>query len=131
MVLAALINYAKAILLLCSMCKIIQSVSAKPLNTIKESGRGNNLGKLGSRFPFMYSDNPERIEFVTAYSAAHTSDNIIDMFGCIVNLEDMGEGNCKFSLTASPFAMHCRLQQYGRYVKLLSPQSLAVDKREN
>ena len=103
--------------------EILQEDS-RPLNTVKDCEQGINLGKLDSYFPFMYSDKPERIEFVTANNAMHIIDNVIDMFGQNVNIKDMGYGNYKFSLTASPSAMRFWLLQYGKYVNVLSPQSL-------
>ena len=98
--------------------------NARALNTVKNCEQGINLGKLDSHFPFMYSDKPERIEFITANNATHMIDNVIDTFGRNVNITDIGDGNYKFSLTASPSAMRFWLLQYGKYVKLLSPQSL-------
>ena len=98
--------------------------NARALNTVKNCEQGINLGKLDSHFPFMYSDKPERIEFITANNATHMIDNVIDTFGQSVNITDIGDGNYKFSLTASPSAMRFWLLQYGKYVKLLSPQSL-------
>ena len=98
--------------------------NARPMNTVKNSEQGINLGKLDSHFPFMYSDKPERIEFVTANSATHMIDNVIDTFGRNVNITNIGDGNYKFSLTASPSAMRFWLLQYGKYVKLFSPQNL-------
>ena len=98
--------------------------NARPLNTVKNCEQGINLGKLDSHFPFMYSDKPERIEFVTANSATHMIDNVIDTFGRNVNITNIGDGNYKFSLTASPSAMRFWLLQYGKYVKLFSPQNL-------
>ena len=50
--------------------------------------------------------------------------NVIDTFGRNVVITDMSDGNYKFSLTASPSAMRFWLLQYGKYVKLLSPQNL-------
>lgn len=70
-----------------------------------------------------HSDKPERIEFITANNATHMIDNVIDTFGRNVNITDIGDGNYKFLLHASPAAMHFWLFQYGKYVKLLSPQS--------
>ena len=84
--------------------EILQEDS-RPLNTVRNCEQGINLGKLDSYFPFMYSDKPERIEFITANNATHMIDNVIDMFGQNVNIKDMGYGNYKFSLTASPSAM--------------------------
>ena len=98
--------------------------NARPLNTVKNCEQGINLGKLDSHFPFMYSDKPERIEFVTANNATHMIDHVIDTFGRRVNITDMCDGNYKFSLTASPSAMRFWLLQYGKYVKPLSPQKL-------
>ena len=98
--------------------------NARPLNTVKNCEQGINLGKLDSHFPFMYSDKPERIEFVTANSATHMIDNVIDTFGRNVNITNIGDGNYKFSLTARPSAMRFWLLQYGKYVKLFSPQNL-------
>ena len=98
--------------------------NAGALNTVKNCEQGINLGKLDSHFPFMYSDKPERIEFITANCAMHMIDNVIDMFGQNVNIKDIGDGNYKFLLHASPAAMHFWLLQYGKYVKVLSPQSL-------
>lgn len=98
--------------------------NARALNTVKNCEQGINLGKLDSHFPFMYSDKPERIEFITANNATHMIDNVIDTFGRNVNITDIGDGNYKFLLHASPAAMRYWLLQYGKYVKLLSPQSL-------
>ena len=98
--------------------------NARPLNTVKNCEQGINLGKLDSHFPFMHSDKPDRIEFITANNATHMIDHVIDTFGRNVNITDMGDGNYKFSLTASPSAMRFWLLQYGKYVKLLSPQHL-------
>ena len=98
--------------------------NARALNTVKNCEQGINLGKLDSHFPFMYSDKPEQIEFITANCATHMIDNVIDTFGRNVNITDIGDGNYKFSLTASPSAMRFWLLQYGKYVQLLLPQSL-------
>ena len=75
-----------------------------------------------------YSDKPERIEFITANKATHMIDNVIDTFGRNVVITDMSDGNYKFSLTASPSAMRFWLLQYGKYVKVLSPQSHKKEK---
>ena len=103
--------------------EILQEDS-RPLNTVRNCEQGINLGKLDSHFPFMYSDKPERIEFITANCATHMIDNVIDTFGRNVVITDMSDGNYKFSLTASPAAMRFWLLQYGKYVRVLSPQSL-------
>ena len=96
----------------------------RKLETVENCESGINLGKLDTRFPFMYADIPERIVFVTANYATHMIDNVIDSFGRNVDITELNDGNYKFSLTASPSAMRFWLLQYGKYVKLISPQSL-------
>ncbi len=97
---------------------------ARQLKTVDTCETGINLGKLDSRLPFMYADSPTRIEFETANGATHMIDNVIDTFGRNIDITDLGDGNYRFSLTASPSAMRFWLLQYGKYIKLLSPQSL-------
>lgn len=98
--------------------------SLRQLKTVENCENGINLGLLDSCFPFMYADKPERMEFVTANCATHMIDNVIDTFGHNIDIIELNDGNYKFSLTASPSAMRFWLLQYGKYVKLLSPQSL-------
>ena len=102
----------------------ITKQQAKPLDKVKNCENGINLGELYNRYPFMQADIPTRIEFVTANYAEHMIDNVIDAFGRNTDITDMGDGNYKFALTASPSAMRFWLLQYGKYVKILSPQSL-------
>ena len=106
-----------------SNVEILQD-NAKPINKVRNCENGINSSKLDSNFPFMYADEPVRIEFVTANYATHMIDNVVDTFGRNVVITDLHDGNYKFSLTASPGAMRFWLLQYGKYVKLLSPQSL-------
>ena len=96
----------------------------KTAKTSRNCKDGINLGKIDSCYPFMYADTPTGIEFVTANYAAHMIDNVIDTFGRNIDITDMGDGNYKFALTATPRSMRFWLLQYGKYVKILSPQSL-------
>ena len=102
----------------------ILKCAAKPLKQVENCKDGINLGKIDSFYPFMYADTPTGIEFVTANYAAHMIDNVIDTFGRNIDITDMGDGNYKFALTATPRSMRFWLLQYGKYVKILSPQSL-------
>ena len=98
--------------------------SAKPPETVDNYELYNSLGKLDTYFPYMYVDKPVRIEFITANGTTHMIDNVLDTFGRNADITDMGDGNYKFSLMASPAGMRFWLLQHGKYVKLLSPQSL-------
>lgn len=99
----------------------------KPLTDIKGYENGINLGRLNNTLPYLYEDEPTRIEFITANYADKMIDNVIDWFGRDVQITELADGNLKFSLFASPAAMRFWLLQFGKYVKVLSPQFL-VDK---
>ncbi|MDY5263896.1 MAG: WYL domain-containing protein [Eubacteriales bacterium] len=115
-------------ILYCRVDKITEialtAEQAKPLAEITGYESGLNLGKLNSRLPYMFEDEPQRIEFVTANNATDMIDNVIDWFGRDVNISELADGNIKFSLTASPRAMRFWILQFGKYVKVLSPTSL-------
>ncbi len=99
----------------------------KPLSDVHGFENGLNLGRLNNRLPYLYEDESQRIEFITANGAENMIDNVLDWFGRDVQIEMLADGNIKFSLIASPRAMRFWILQYGKYVKVLSPQSL-VDK---
>lgn len=105
----------------------ITQLPAKPLLEINGYESGINLGKLNNTLPYLFEDEPTRIEFVTANYAGNMIDNVIDWFGRGVQIAELADGNFKFSLTASPRAMRFWILQFGKYVKVLSPQTL-VDK---
>ena len=50
--------------------------------------------------------------------------NVLDWFGNDVKMERTDEGNIRFSVYASPRAMRFWILQFGRYVKVIGPQSL-------
>ena len=105
----------------------ITEKAAKPISEIKGYENGINVGRLINRLPYLYEDEPQRIEFVTANGVSSMIDNVLDSFGKDVQITELADGNYKFSLIASPRAMRFWILQYGKYVKVLSPQSL-VDK---
>ena len=104
---------------------------ARYLTEVEGFENGLNLGRLNTRLPYLYEDEPQRIEFITANSAEKMIDNVFDWFGKDVQIEAVGEGEFKFSLTASPRAVRFWILQYGRYVKVLSPQSLVEQIKED
>lgn len=86
---------------------------------------GLNLGKLYNRLPYMFEDTPVRIEFITANGASNMVDIVIDWFGRDIEIIELTDGNYRFIVTASPRAMRFWILQFGKYVKVLSPQTLA------
>lgn len=97
----------------------------KPLSQIEGCAYGINLGRLMTNpLPYLYEEEPQRIEFVTANGISNMIDYVIDWFGKGVQITKLPCDNYKFSLTASPWAMKFWLLQYGKYVKVLTPQSL-------
>lgn len=96
---------------------------AKPLPQVNGYEQGINLGRLTNSFPYLFEDEPQHVEFVTA-NGANMVDHVIDWFGNDVTISELPDGNCKFSLLASPGAMKFWLLQYGKSVRALSPQSL-------
>ena len=76
-------------ILYCRVDKIteltITAEQVKPISEIAGYENGLNLGKLNSRLPYMFEDEPQRIEFVTANNASNMIDNVIDWFGRDVN----------------------------------------------
>lgn len=96
----------------------------KPLTDVQGFENGINFGKLNNCLPYLYEDEAQRIEFITANCAENMIDNVLDWFGHNVQIETLLNGNLKFSLVASPRAMRFWILQYGKYVMVLSPQSL-------
>lgn len=96
---------------------------AAALSEVKGCENGLNLGRLNMRLPYLFDDEPQRIEFITANSAQNMIDNVLDWFGRDVQIEEV-KGELKFSLIASTRAMRYWILQFGRYVKVLSPSSL-------
>lgn len=102
----------------------LTQLPVKPLSDIRGYENGINLGRLNNTLPYLFEDEPTRIEFVTANYAGNMIDNVIDWFGRDVQITELDDGNYKFVLTASPRAMRFWILQFGKYVKVLSPQLL-------
>lgn len=109
----------------------LTKLPVKPLSDIKGYENGINLGRLNNTMPYLFEDEPTRIEFVTANYAQGMIDNVIDWFGRDVQITELSDGNYKFALTASPRAMRFWILQFGKYVKVLSPQSLVENIKDD
>lgn len=96
---------------------------AKPIRTVPGYENGINYKELSSTMPYLYSDKPERIEFIADKCII---DQIIDWFGHEVRIESWGsdENNVYVSVKASPKAMEHWAMQYINYVEITSPESL-------
>jgi predicted DNA-binding transcriptional regulator YafY len=70
----------------------------------------------------MYTDEPERIQFITSVGII---DQVIDWFGKDIKIETTeNENEVLVSLTASPYAMEHWAMQYLNYVEVLAPKHL-------
>ena len=104
----------------------------KPAQSIREIPgyeSGIDYKKIASTMPYMYTDEPERISFVTE---SWVVDQIIDWFGkdiAIQNTEDPDK--ITVSLWASPSAMEHWALQYLNYVEVISPAHLRERIRDN
>ena len=95
---------------------------ATPLRSVSGYEKGINYKDLSSTMPYMYTDQPEWIEFLADVSII---DQIIDWFGTDVKfVKDTDETKVKVILKASPNAMEHWAMQYINYVEITSPESL-------
>ena len=121
--------------LYCSVDKITElsltDIKSKPITVLNGHKDGLNLGKLNTRLPYMFEDAPERVEFVTANGAGNMIDNVLDWFGRDVRIEKLADGNYKFTVFAGLRAMRFWILQFGKYVKVLSPQPLVDRVKED
>lgn len=96
---------------------------ATDLQTIPGYKNGIDYKKLSSSMPYMYSDEPERIDFV---ADAGIVDQIIDWFGNDIRIAKSSdnENQVKVSVVASPNAMVHWAMQYIDYVEIIAPESI-------
>jgi predicted DNA-binding transcriptional regulator YafY len=77
----------------------------------------------------MYTDEPERIQFITE---PWMVDQVIDWFGKDIKIENADDENqVRVSLMASPYAMEHWAMQYINYVEITKPASLREKIKEN
>lgn len=104
----------------------------KPAQSIREIPGyegGIDYKKIASTMPYMYTDEPERIEFVTPPSIV---DQVIDWFGKDIRVAKTEDPNqVTVTLWASPNAMEHWALQYLNYVEVLSPAHLRDRIRES
>ncbi len=106
----------------------ITDKKATPVTSVPGYEKGISFRDLSSTMPYMYTDKPERIEFLADVGII---DQIVDWFGNDVRIMKTDDEHCvKVSLTASPTAMEYWALQYLSFVEITSPESLRVRLRE-
>jgi predicted DNA-binding transcriptional regulator YafY len=102
---------------------------AQPIREIPGFESGIDYKKIASTLPYMYTDDPERIEFATE---PWMVDQVIDWFGKDIAVRQTEDPDKVIvSLWASPYAMEHWAMQYLNYVEVIAPIHLRVRIREN
>jgi predicted DNA-binding transcriptional regulator YafY len=96
---------------------------ATPITSVKGYENGIDYKEISSALPYMYTDTPERIEFI---ADERIVDQIVDWFGTNIKMSEVptSPGKVKVELKASPNAMEHWVLQYLDHVELTKPQSL-------
>ena len=100
------------------------TITEKPITPITEIEGykdGINYKELSTALPYMFSDKPVWVEFITDENLV---DQIIDWFGKDIRIDKHGEKQVKVTVKVSPPAMEHWALQYAGYVTVTSPQSL-------
>ena len=101
-----------------------------PITTIEGYEKGINYKELSTAFPYMFTDKPERVEFI---AEAIIIDQIIDWFGKDIRIGKYKDDDKQItvSVNVSPMAMEYWAMQYMNYVRVVSPQTLAEKIKNN
>lgn len=106
--------------------KIIDDL-ATDIHAIDGYKNGLDYKKISSAYPYMFTDNPERIIFTIT---PDRFDHVIDWFGYDIKAEQFKD-KIKVTLTASINAVEYWAMQYLNYVEILSPLKLRNKIKEN
>ena len=93
------------------------------ITNVKGYENGIDFKQIASTMPYMYTDKPERIEFI---ADEWIVDQIVDWFGKDIRMSLVpdNEKKVKVELVASPNAMEHWAMQYLNYVEVTKPESL-------
>jgi len=96
---------------------------ATPITSVKGYENGIDFKQIASTMPYMYTDTPERIEFI---AEEWIVDQIVDWFGRDIRMSTLPDDDkrVKVELVASPNAMEHWAMQYLNYVEVTKPASL-------
>ena len=107
---------------------VVSDKKATPVRDVPGYEGGIDYRELSSAMPYMYTDRPERIDFI---ADAGTIDQVIDWFGSDVRIMKTEEKNkVRVSVKASPNAMVHWAMQYIDHVEIVSPASLRARVKE-
>jgi predicted DNA-binding transcriptional regulator YafY len=103
---------------------------ATPITEVEGYERGIDYKQIASTMPYMYTDTPERIEFI---ADERIVDQIVDWFGLDIKMSAIPDapGKVKVDLFASPNAMEHWALQYLNYVEVTKPESLRERVKES
>lgn len=96
---------------------------ATPITSLKGYENGIDYKQIASTMPYMYTDTPERIEFIADESIV---DQIVDWFGKDIRMSQLpdDEKKVRVELVASPNAMEHWALQYLSHVEVTKPANL-------
>ena len=100
----------------------VTDLKAAPITTVEGYEHGINYKELSTALPYMYTDKPERVEFIAEEGVI---DQVVDWFGKDIRIEKHGEKQFKVGVKVSLMAMEHWALQYSGYVTVTSPQTLA------
>ncbi len=89
---------------------------------------GISLGDTNNRLPYMFEDKPEQITFEIDN---YLINDIVDWFGYDFSIKELADNKVLISLMASPRAIRFWILQFGKFVKVLTPQSLVDTIKED
>jgi predicted DNA-binding transcriptional regulator YafY len=94
-----------------------------PISQVKGYENGIDYKQISSTMPYMYTDKPERIEFIADECII---DQIVDWFGEDIRMSfvEGSDYKVRVSLIASPMAMEHWALQYLNHVEVTKPESL-------
>ena len=97
--------------------------AAVPLTDVPGYENGIDYKQIASTMPYMYTDEPERIEFI---ADEYIVDQIVDWFGLDIKMSAIPNtpGKVKVDLFASPNAMEHWALQYLNHVEVTKPTHL-------
>jgi predicted DNA-binding transcriptional regulator YafY len=103
---------------------------AIPITDIAGYENGVDFKKIATGMPYMYADEPERIEFIADKAIV---DQIIDWFGKDIRMSELADDKkkIKVEIVASPKAMEYWALQYLNHVEVTKPENLRERIRES
>ena len=106
----------------------ISDKKATPIRNVSGYENGINYKELSSAMPYMFTDRPERIDFIADIGII---DQVIDWFGSDIRIAKTDDENkVRISVKASPNAMVHWAMQYANYVEIISPEPLRMRVKE-